>query len=410
MQISQERSVVLFVSLGLTALLLGAGAGAGLVYRIFGERVQDPAYLEQQLSRLVEEETEESAPVPALVRVCTVERKRIQPQRPLVGRLVEVRMVTVASEVAGRINALPLEEGAEVVGGETVLAEIDDTWVRLALAQTRATVRSTKATLAFERSELERVQQLAEQSASSLSEVEAKRARVEELGAALEEAEARVAEQSEKQGRSVIRAPFDGTVVTKHAEMGEYVSPGTPIVQIVSRGEVDARIMVPESVVNWMAIGQEFPVHIDPLGRELSGRVVSVTPYGPAASRTFPVRLRLDDQDGLLKVGMSVTATVATGPAEDALVVSRDAVLVRPEGATIWVAVGDSPDQVHVQPIPVAIRVQTRTELAIEAEEPRDQALLGPGSSVVIEGAERLLPGQLVRIVTLDESISRVAE
>jgi membrane fusion protein, multidrug efflux system len=204
-------------------------------------------------------------------------------------------------------------------------------------------------------------------------------------------------------------APFDGTVVAKHAELGEHLSPGMPIVEIVSRGEVDARIMVPESVVNHIHLGQELPVYIDPLNLQVSGRVVSVTPYGPAASRTFPVRLRLDDQEGNLKVGMSVTVTVDAGPALDALVVSRDAVLVRPDGSTVWVAVEDPLQEVQVHPVPVTVNIQTKGEYAIEPEDARGQQLLRPGARVVIEGAERLMPGQQVRVVTLEEQLSAVA-
>ena len=105
-------------------------------------------------------------------------------------------------------------------------------------------------------------------------------------------------------------------MVAKHAELGGHVSPGTPIVDIVSRGQVDARLMVPESVINLIRVDQALPIRVDPLGEEVRGKVVSVTPYGPTASRTFPVRVRLDDQEGRLKVGMSVTAMIATGPGE----------------------------------------------------------------------------------------------
>jgi RND family efflux transporter MFP subunit len=212
-----------------------------------------------------------------------------------------------------------------------------------------------------------------------------------------------VKEETERITRSAILAPFDGTVIAKRAEVGGHVAPGTPIVDIVSRGQVDARLMVPESVVNLISVKQTLPVRIDPIGVELRGSVVSVTPYGPTASRTFPVRVRLDDQGERLKVGMSVTALVTTGPEREALVVSKDAVLVRPDGSTVWVAVpGQRGQTTEVQPVPVTVSDRMQDEYAVEAQTGKGQGLLRGGARVVVEGAERLTPGQQVRIIGLD--------
>jgi len=337
------------------------------------------------------------------VRVGLAERKTIQPQRPIIGRLVEVRKVTVASEVTGKITAIPVEEGTPVVAGKTVLARVDDVWSRFALERCQAQAASTAAKLKYEQLELEREQKLIDTKAISRSELESRQAAVAGLEASLAEAKVAVKEETERITRSAILAPFDGTVIAKRAEVGGHVAPGTPIVDIVSRGQVDARLMVPESVVNLISVKQTLPVRIDPIGVELRGSVVSVTPYGPTASRTFPVRVRLDDQGERLKVGMSVTALVTTGPEREALVVSKDAVLVRPDGSTVWVAVpGQRGQTTEVQPVPVTVSDRMQDEYAVEAQTGKGQGLLRGGARVVVEGAERLTPGQQVRIIGLD--------
>ena len=100
---------------------------------------------------------------------------------------------------------------------------------------------------------------------------------------------------------------------------------------------------------------------------------------------------------------MSVTALIASGPKREALVVPKDAVLIRPDGSTVWVAL-PKPDasQTRVQPVPVTITARMRDEYALQPETDSGQQLLVDGASVVIEGAERLTPGQQVRVVTLD--------
>ena len=386
-----------------------------VIWRNAREQMQDPEFLQMQLERVSLQGKQPGAGSrpdtdAALVRVGVAERKTIQPRRPIIGRLVEVRKVTVASEVTGKIVDIPVEEGTPVVVGETVLARVDDVWCRLALEGCRAQVASREAKLKYELLELERLRELTDSGAVTQSELESKLATVDELQAGLDEARAGVEEGRERITRSVILAPFDGAVIAKRAELGGHVSPGTPIVDIVSRGQVDAKLMVPESVINLIAVDQVLPIRVDPLGEEVPGKVVSLTPYGPTASRTFPVRVRLDDQGGRLKVGMSVTAMIATGPEQEALVVSQDAVLVRPDGSTVWVAVLQGEGQAaEVQPVPVTISVRMPQECAVEPQTDQGRKLLTLGARVVVEGAERLMPGQRVRIVTLEGGPGDVA-
>lgn len=393
------------MALALTALLLGGLTGGGAVWHNVRGRLQDPEFLNQQL-KLVAAQTEgtPSEPPRALIRVSTARRKQITPQRSLIGRLVEVRKVTVASEVAGKIIEVPVEIGTPTVGGETVLARVDDVWNRLAAKRSQALLESAQAQLVYQRAELRRNEQLSQTNVVTASELESRQAMVSELEARVAEAEANLEQENERIQRSVIYAPFDGAIVEKLAEVGGYLSPGDPIVEIVSSGQLDALLMVPESMINLISLEQALPIRIDPLGEDAQGTVVSVTPYGPAASRTFPVRVRLDDQGGRLKAGMSITASIATETEREALVVTRDAVLVRPDGSTVWVAVPEGSDgNAQVHSVPVAVTARMTTEYAVEAETEKGRALLGDGAAVVIEGAERLTPDQQVRIVSLQE-------
>jgi len=414
MSTSNQRHLILIGSLSVSALLAGILVGGLVVRGTVHHQLQDPEFLQTQLEQISqlgkEDQGKDGADaLPDLVRVGVARRKAIQPQRPIIGRLVEVRKVTVASEVIGKIIDIPVEEGTPVVAGKTVLARVDDVWCRLTLDRCRAQEASAEAKLKFERLELERHTQLTGSRAISQSELESKQATVDELEAGLEEAKAAVEEGTERITRSVILAPFDGTVVVKHAELGGHVSPGDPIVDVVSRGQVDARLMVPESVVNLIRVDQVLPIRVDAMGEEFQGKVVLVIPYGPTASRTFPVRVRLDDQEERLKIGMSVTASIAMGPEREALVVSKDAVLVRPDGSTVWVAPGES-ETAEVRQVPVTISARMEHEYAVEPETEQGRGLLTSGTRVVVEGAERLRPRQQVRIVNLNGGPVDVAE
>jgi membrane fusion protein, multidrug efflux system len=403
---SRQKWFALLASVGLTALLVGVFVGAWGSWRTSQDRWEDADLLQQQLEYVnSQNDAPPSGPEPALIRVSVAERKVVQPENPIIGRLVEVRRVTVASEVTGKILEMLVEIGSPVIGGQTVLARVDDIWPQLAVQRMQAQVASIDAHLSYLMVELQRSELLSERAATTDSELEARRSAVVESQARLAEAQAALEEESERISRSLILAPFDGTVVEKHAEVGGHLSPGAPIVDIVSRGQVDARLMVPETVINEVYLDQPLTIVIDPLGQQAQGTVVSVTPYGPAASRTFPVRVRLDDQDGRLKVGMSVTARITMGAPREALVVPSDAVLIRPDEATVWVALPSGESEPLVEPVPVTITARMRDEYAVEPETDRGRQILIEGTQVVIEGAERLTPGQPVRII--DETLSQ---
>ncbi len=405
MNATTQHRLMIWTAALVTTLLLGGAAGWYGVGQYYGSRLADPAFLQQRLKDVAgdagSKNNGEQAPV--LVRVGKAERKLVHPTRRLVGRLTEVQKVTLQSEVTGKILAMPVDEGTAVVAGETVIARIDDVWTKLAKDRIAAEMASIRAKLSFEETELEKYKELFAKKVTTESEVDQRQATVDQYTADLSEAHARLNETEERMARLVIYAPFDGTVVAKRAELGQLVGPGTPMVDIISRGRIDARFLVPESSIERVRVGDSLPVYVDPLEEEFTGEVVLLVPYGPTASRTFPIRISLDDQQGRLKAGMSVATHVATADTVDGLVVPRDAVLVRPDTATVWVAIpGAAGEAMTVQPVPVTVAAQMRHEYAVIPETVEGEAILGEGSLVIVEGAEQLVPGMAVRTASFD--------
>lgn len=342
-----------------------------------------------------------------LVRVGTIQRESIVPIRTLIGDLIAVRTATLPAEVAGKVIELPVDEGTKVTGGQTLLARIDDTWTNLEEAKIASQIQEKEATLGFEHSELERYEGMLKEDAVPLSETERERTLIKELQASLSQLHVLLQEAQERRARLEIIAPFDGSVVAKHAEVGEYVPIGSPIVEIVSTGRIDARIMVPEESLALLDVGTPLDVVVDALKLELTGKVFSINAQGSVGSRTFPVRVELDDQNGELLPGMGVSVFVPVRRESTELIVPRDAVLTKPDGSTIWVVkeeegeqAGESgqPATLITWPVPVRVLSHTREAYAIVPEREGDSDLVVPGRQVVTEGLERLIRGAAIRI------------
>ncbi|MDR2438610.1 MAG: efflux RND transporter periplasmic adaptor subunit [Planctomycetaceae bacterium] len=402
MSTSKYRSIVLLFSIALTSLLVGAGS---VGYYVF-------AFYQPQLKVSDQNETEKKLPQRplSLVRVDTVRKELINTIRPFHGKLIEVQLARISTEVSGLVVALPIEVGQKVKGGETLIAQIDKTWLELTIAQTEAEIKILEKQYAFQLSESERIELLAVSRAVSESELNNQRTLVEQFRQNLEKAVIANREAKEKLKRTTIRAPFDGYVIRRDTGLGELLAPGTSIAEIVSLGFIDARVTVVEEYINHIKIGDEMPIIIDELGIKVVGKVHSIVPYDLMAPRSFPVIVRLEDRNGELKVGMSATALVAITDPKEEIVVSKDAVLMKPDGSTVWAATPsqlteDDSSVLIAKPIPVKITAEGINSYGIEPETEEGQTLLVAGTKAVIEGAERLIPDQRIRIEEIDPKL-----
>ena len=146
------------------------------------------------------------------------------------------------------------------------------------------------------------------------------RARLDSAVAARDRAETEVQ-------RTEVVAPFDGAVSQKMAEVGQWVAPGDAVVEMVSTGEIDAVFDLPERYVAGLSMGDAVGVRVEALEADLTGEVVAIRPDAATASRTFPVKVRIDDPGEQLRPGMSVVAQVPVAERKSVATVPRDAVL-----------------------------------------------------------------------------------
>jgi len=341
-----------------------------------------------------------SGPPPAKVRVAPVIKQRVQNKWQVVGRLIEVRRSHVAAERDGRVIKVSAEQGDRVVGGKTVLARTDDTWTQLDLRIANARLAQAKAQVAESQSDLDQAKRhfqfLSALSATKVAkrkevddasdQVTAGQARQQNAQATVLEMQASIDRRREELTRHVITAPFDGVVIQKLTEVGQWLSSGDVVAEIISTGSIDAVINVPERYINVITVGDTIDIAIEPLRRMVSGKVVSITPMGSTAARTFPVKVRIDDQDGDLKAGMSVAAYVPTGDEAERLTVPRDAVIRNADRSQVWL-------NLKGKAMPVGVKVLFGAGKSFVIQ-PVGGPPLMPGMEVVIEGAERLFPTQ----------------
>ena len=140
------------------------------------------------------------------------------------GYVVAQRKAAVASKATGRLEYLGVVEGDKVKRGQ-VIARIESSDMKAALDQATANLRVTEADLFDAQRSLERQKSLLEKGLTTRAEYDASDARNKRVVASIELAKASIAAAQVALENTLIRAPFDGTVLSKNADVGEMVAP-----------------------------------------------------------------------------------------------------------------------------------------------------------------------------------------
>ena len=386
---------------------------------------------------------------PSPVVVATVAEKEVSSGQSFVGTVMPLKRSEIGSAVDGRVVEFPLNEGDRVEKGQALAQLLTET-IRLeheaALAQlqlyqeelnelengtrpeeieqARARMEATKALADYAKSRYDRTRSLYDQrravseieleealsaySAAQQNHLEARAAydlavagpRKEQIAQARARVEGqravadRLADQKKKH---TIISPFDGYVTAEHTEVGQWVNRGDLVAEVVHLDQVDIRAFVLEQHIPYVYPGLPVRVEVPALPNEVfTGEVALVVPQADERSRTFPVKVRVDNRISehgpLLKAGLLARVMLPTGAKEIATLVPKDAlVLGGPQPMVYIVDAGSNAKQGKVRPVPVQLGVTDGQLIQVKGD-------LKNGQQVVVRGNERLRPGQDVLI------------
>ena len=331
------------------------------------------------------------------------------------GYIESRRQAKIGARATGRIEELNVEEGSRVTHDQ-VIAVLEHADMKAALAATEATLRRARAELSEQQveidrttSDLERARNLYESKASSKSNFDdaqfaynAAVARSESKAAAVELAEARVREAEQQIENMYVRAPFNGTVISKDAELGESILPGGlgegsgrgSVVTIADLEHLEVDCDVKEDYISRVRIGQPAEVAVDAVpDRRYAGQVRQVIPMGDRARATIKVKVEILDADERLFPEMSSTVyflpdETADEEAPERRLFCPSAAVITQEGQYyVWLL--DAEQQ--VQPVEVQVGAERDGRVEILSG-------LSGGEQVVVGPPAELRAGQRVRV------------
>ncbi|MCD6384740.1 efflux RND transporter periplasmic adaptor subunit [Candidatus Sumerlaeota bacterium] len=321
---------------------------------------------------------------PAKVVVAEVSRGMIAPESEFIGTVYYVEVSRVASEVNGRVDALFFEAGQRVKQG-TELVRLNAELLEKTLQSQQAAYEEVYTQLEKARIDFRRVKKLFQKKTIQEQAYDDARYKVKTLEKHLASLKAEVERIQTELKKKHIKAPFDGVVIEKKTEIGEWVMPGTTVAVIARIDVVDVIADVPATILPFIHPGMEVEVSV--AGRSMNGKVFTIIPRGNIETRTFPVKIRLEGNEDLIE-GMEAHIKLPTGPKQECLIVPRDA-LITQFGQTVVFSVQNGIAKMH----PVKVVGYEQMKAGIQAMN------LSAGMKVVIKGNERLRDGQPVAVI-----------
>jgi RND family efflux transporter MFP subunit len=279
-----------------------------------------------------------SAPVVKVGLVTTVSPTQADAILTASGYVVAQRQAAIASKATGRLDYLGVEEGDIVKKGQ-IIACLEHTDVDAAFNQARANLEMTEATLKQNEAKLKEAELrfnrqkdllakgLISDAEFDIAEAEWKNAEAAVVWAQaqIEQAKAATAAARVNVENTNIRAPFDGTVLTKNADIGEMVAPFAAssnsrgaVVTIADMTSLEVEADVSESNISRVQLGQSCEIMLDAFPNErYPGYVHKIVPTADRAKATVLTKIRFKRRDEKVLPEMSAKVNFLANPLQE---------------------------------------------------------------------------------------------
>ena len=288
------------------------------------------------------------------------------------------RIVTVAAEVAGRIETIPPEEGSLVKAGDLL--------VQLNTDLIRPQVQAAEAQYRRDKIQYERMAALVESDATSRSDLD-------DAVNRLATSEAQLAENRARLERSRIVAPIRGILNDLPVEEGEYVQPGMAVAEVVETATVKVAVDVPERDIGFFSVGHEAEVLVNTFDgqQSVAGTITFISETAHPQTRSTRMEVTLDNKQGLLRSGQIVRVRLTRRILQNAIMIPLLAVIPMEDGKVVYVV--DENGKAERRTVTLDV---------IKGDRVLITRGLTPGDRLIVAGHRFVAPGQAVKVIESD--------
>jgi len=230
-----------------------------------------------------------------------------------VGTLEPFTRAQVSTRIMGHVQQVLVQEGQKVKRGQTLL-RLDMQAVSGQVEQSEAMLAAAKAQSENAEAYYKRIKNLYEDKSATRQALDNAQAQYQGALAQVQAAEGGIAAAKSNLAYSVLAAPFDGYVTGRTVDPGDMAAPGMPLVTVEQQDSLRILTTLNEQDLGKIAAGDEAWIETDLAGQERrTARIEAVVPSADPRTRSFRVKLVVDNKDGALKSGVFARVSFATG-------------------------------------------------------------------------------------------------
>jgi RND family efflux transporter MFP subunit len=304
--------------------------------------------------------------------------------------------LNVAAKLMGYITSIVGEEGQSVSSGEVVLTIDDrDILANLHIAEEtlkEATAAREAATAQrnFAEKQMNRMQKLVKQSASTQSNLDqTEAAYLGALGglnqalAKMGQAQAAIANAKVMLSYTKLTTPFDGVIVNKNTCVGNLTAPGQPLLTIDRKDKLYVTAAINENDIASIKVGGSAQVFIEALNKSFDAEIFAIIPAGDRISRTFRVKVVLENKDGLVKPGMYAKLFITRFSKTGVIAVPKTSVVKR-DGKNYVFLVNPEEKKAHLQEVEFGL--ESKDYIEVKKGVPSCAFVVTQGKAFVADG------------------------
>ncbi len=298
----------------------------------------------------------------------------------LQGNVSTNELVVITPEAPGVLTSVLVKEGQSVSKGQQ-LAKIDDSGLTPQLAQMKIQMELAKTTY-------ERQERLWKQKVGSEMQYLQAKTNYEAQEKAVKQVEEQIA-------KTVVTAPFSGTIDEVITEQGNMVSPGaSQLFRIVNLNDMHIETKVPEAHITSVTIGKSVEILLPVLGEKLDAKIAQVGSFIHPSNRTFKVEIPVSNESKLIKPNLTAKIRINDYTNEKALLIPQSIISENAEGQEYLYVI-----EKKVKGIGVAKKEIIETG---KTEGDYIEVLKGieNGAEIILEGARSIKDGQEVKVIT----------
>lgn len=270
-----------------------------------------------------------SATKPVAVEVAAAVQADLTEYVSAVGTITAMKDVMVSSETGGRITAVPVRVGDVVRRGQT-LVQVDDELRAIAVEQARAQLQAAETNLKKARKDYERSETLSRSGDVADVELEGYRLAYHSSEAQYSAASAALKLAQRQYDDTKIKAPIAGIVALRKVEVGEMVSSGREVANIVDLSSVRVKLSIPEEEIGKVRLGQPATLRVDARpGETIHGTVYTVgSKTETTTGHSYPVEVIVRGKEAAqLRAGMFARTDIHARSAKGAIAVAKESIV-----------------------------------------------------------------------------------